>query len=190
MRQLVTATALLFLAAAPAQASLIGTQVTARAYVSFVDIDFFASLPQPATVVDPGVEFALEDVGPRVVTRLELDLAANSLVLRKILVSFTPPVLGFVFFPFEMTVTFLSPGLVTGVSVAPGATIPLFAGPTLTGDVLTFTTQSVFLESPGTLVLPLTLRLRDRDPVPAPGALALFGLSLLGLGAARALRAR
>lgn len=189
MRQLVTATALLFLAAAPAQASLIGTQVTGSA-LNFLGYDVFGSVPQPATIVDPGVEFAIEDVLPRVVTRVELDLAANSLVLRKIIVSYTPPVLGFVFSPFDVTVTFLSPGLVTGVSVAPGATIPLFAGPTLTGDVLTFTTQSVFLESPGTLVLPLALRLRDRDPVPAPGALALFGLSLLGLGAARALRAR
>jgi hypothetical protein len=184
MRRFLATVGVLSLLALPAQASLLGTQVNG-ALVNPFPADLFAGNPQPATV-GGGVEFVFESLlgNGFVTSRFEADFDANSLTIR----FFTASPISF--FAFDATFDFLTPGLVTGVSVAPGGTIGLTAGPVLTGDQLTFTTgETVGTPAGTTLSVTLLLTTGDSTPVPAPGALAVFGVALLGLGLARARRA-
>jgi hypothetical protein len=182
MRRFLAVLGVILLTALPAQASLIGTQVNG-AFVNPFPADLFAGNPQPATVTNPGVEFSFSGDGSA-----EADFDANSLTIRLIVADFLT---SFSFFGFDATFDFLTPGLVTGVSVVPGGTVILDVLPVLTGDRLTFSTEGT-VGTPGGTTLSVTLLLTtgDSTPVPAPGAIALFGAALLGLGVARTRRRR
>lgn len=184
MRRIPTALAVLLLAAMPARASLIGTQVTGT-FKTVFDDDIFAvaGIPQPAIIAEPGIEFS---TGSKFQNRIEADFGAASLTLRFVTLWHVGA-----YARYTATFTFLTPGIVTGVAVQPGGTIPLYSDPALSGDVLTFRTDFAYVDKGTTLSITLSLfsRLGGGTPVPAPGALALLGASLLGLGVVRRLRA-
>jgi hypothetical protein len=182
MRRILTSLALVLLAAMPAKAGLIGTQVSGTLVNPFGD-DLFAvaGIPQPATIADPGLEFS---TGNTFLSRIEVDFGADRLTLRLVTLQES-----FLYFPYTATFTFLTPGLVIGVDVERGGTIPLASGPTLSGDVLTFGTQAVSAQEDDVLSVTLALRVGEGTPVPVPGTLVLLGAAMLGLGVARRMRA-
>jgi hypothetical protein len=182
MRRVIALLGMILLAAPSAQASLIGTQVTGS-MIGNID-NIFGTDPQTRTVAAPGVEFS-GDLGAATV---EADFDANSLTIRLIV---GPGNFTSVSFPaFSSSFVFLTSGLVTGVSVVAGGTVPFLGAPTLSGDTLTFTTAPN--GGPPNTNLSVTLLLTTRSEttaVPAPAALALFGVALLGLGAVARRRA-
>jgi hypothetical protein len=183
MRRFLATVGVLSLLALPAQASLLGTQVNG-ALVNPGSMDLFAGNTQPAIVASPGVEFVFESLNGNgaLTSRSEADSDANSLTIR----FFTAFLISF--FEFDATFDFLTPGVVTGISVAPRGTITLTADPVLTGDQLTFTTaETVAMPGGTTMSVILLLSTGDSTPVPAPGALAVFGVALLGLDLAQPL---
>jgi hypothetical protein len=182
MRRVFALLGMILLAAPSAQASLIGTQVTGS-MIGFGG-NLFGSGLQTRTVAVPGIEFSRSTTS----TIVEADFDANSLTIRLIV---APGGGGSAFSALPSTFEFLTPGLVTGVSVAPGGTVDFNVLPTLSSDTLTFTTAPTDIVRGGTTVS-VTLLLTTRDDsaaVPTPAALALFGVALLGLGAVARRRA-
>jgi hypothetical protein len=162
---------LVAMAALPAQASLIGTQVRGQVLNPRGE-DLFASIPQPVTVKALGGEFSAFGV--------EADFQADRLVL-----TFTSAP-GNSFIPAPFRFEFLAPTVVTLATVQPGGTISFLVEPALANNVLTFTSADTPIGNTGSASVTILLETRAPGavPVPVPGALALFGAALLGLAAA------
>jgi hypothetical protein len=157
------------MAALPAQASLIGTQVK-------IDVLLFSASQR--TVVDPGIEFTQGSAPDDIFT---LDFRANSLVLG-FTSGFTAP-----FGPVNVLVDF-QPGLVTAAAVDGTPTWTLDGPLSFVGDRLIFSTVDNFATQAGqtysvTILLTTGTTGTPGTAVPVPGALALFGVALLGLAA-------